>query len=476
MMMKTPLSAAALGMAAGYYVCSGLGGTPGLTLLFAVFSCVLSAAGITALGMRFEAGLCGCGKIRRRREGHSGGFAPAFLVVIFASGLFAGLLVHRHSAAREASLYWGFEPERIVVFGGVVQADSWRTRNGNILAPVSIDKVWDRADNSAGASAGVLALFDGDEPGRRFFRGDRLRLSGSLSSGEEGVFFLLAREAALVGTPPAFFQGRKNLLRKIEGIIGGFETYPFRAAWPGLFTALLLGSREKLDTELAERFRRAGAVHILALSGMHLGLLALLARLCLKPFIRGRAGDIIVLAFVFAYLWLAGPSPSLMRAALMFAGYTALLGLERRPGMTGLLAFSFVISAVFFPEDLKSLSFILSYLAMLGILLFTAPLTRFFRRWIPDPLVSPFAVSLAAQITVSPVLLVRFGLIYPGGIAASLALGPLVTAFMWTGILACAAASALRFFPLLWIFQVLMKYLYAAIVLVVELCARLPAL
>jgi competence protein ComEC len=159
----------------------------------------------------------------------------------------------------------------------------------------------------------------------------------------------------------------------------------------------------------------------------------------------------------------------------MFAVYTILSGLGRRPGMVGLLAFSFMVSAVFFPEDLQSLSFILSYLAMLGILLFTAPFIRFFRRWVPDPLVSPLAVSLAAQITVSPVLLFRFGLIYPGGIAASLALGPLVTAFMWTGILACAASGA-RFFPLLRIFQILMKYLYAAIVLVVELCARLPAI
>jgi competence protein ComEC len=209
---------------------------------------------------------------------------------------------------------------------------------------------------------------------------------------------------------------------------------------------------------------------------MHLGLLALLARLCLRPLLRGRAGDAVVLLLVFVYLWLAGPRPSLVRAALMFAGYTILDALDRRPGLLSLLFFSFIASAIFFPQDLRSLSFVLSYLAMLGIVLFTAPVKRFLLRWTPHTLAAPLAVSLAAQAAVSPVMLAAFGIVSPGGIPASVSLGPLVTVFMWMGILACLSSilPAPFSYPLLWALSFVMKYLYAAIALVVELCSRIP--
>jgi competence protein ComEC len=345
-------------------------------------------------------------------------------------------------------------------------------------------RVWDASGNSARASADVLAVFSEKNlfasgtsvSGRkRFFQGEKLILDGELSPNEDGVF-LFVRESHPGETPPPLFAHRKNLLLKIEARITAFQNHPFRSAWPGLFIALLLGNQEYLDTGLADRFREAGAVHVLALSGMHLGLLALLARLCLKPLAPGRCGDCIILVLIFAYLWLAGPRPSLLRAALMFAAYTLLAILDRRPGLLSLLAFSFIVSALFFPQDLESLSFILSYLAMLGILLFTKPLNCFLRRWLPEILSMPLSVSLSAQAAVSPVLLAVFGILSPGGIPASLALGPLVTAFMWTGILACAFSvlPAPLSYPAAWILSFVMKYLYASIALVVEVCSRVP--
>ena len=180
-----------------------------------------------------------------------------------------------------------------------------------------------------------------------------------------------------------------------------------------------------------------------------------------------------MLVLVAVYLWLAGPRPSLVRAALMFALYILFSLRDRTPGLLVFLAFSFIVSAVIFPEDLKSLSFILSYLAMLGILLWTSPIKRFFMRWLPEPIAVSLAISLAAQTAVSPVLFAYFGLVYPGGIPASMALGPLVAAFMWTGILACFAA-ALPFTPASWVVSFVMKCLFSAITFVVDLCARLP--
>ncbi|MDR1932028.1 MAG: ComEC/Rec2 family competence protein [Spirochaetales bacterium] len=512
--MKTPFAAAALGLAAAYYVCAGAdprpavsaAGFPAVSLIAAGFACVLASAAISCAWFApARRGRCLMPSALKAAGPGPAGFPLYFLALCAAAGVFAGVLVHEHQRLTENSAYYGFAAEKLTRFEGHVQSDSRISKNGNILAPLRIVRVWDPAGNSAGASADVIALFSPDSrrlgagtsgTGKsfaaeevRFFQGERLRLTGSLSR-PAGVSFLFAREAVPESVSPLFAL-RKKFLLKIEARIASFQTGPplaeaagksprparrSRTAWPGLFTALLLGNQENLDTELAEGFRRAGVVHVLALSGMHLGLLALLARLCLRPFIRGRMGDAITLLLVLAYLWLAGPRPSLLRAAIMFAGYTILYSLDRRPGLLSLLFFSFIASAVFSPQDLRSLSFILSYLAMLGILLFSAPVNHILRRWIPRSLAAPLAVSVAAQIAVSPLMLAVFGLVAPGGIPASVGLGPLVTAFMWTGILTCALSvlPAPLSYPPAWALSFVMNGLYAAITLIVELCARIP--
>jgi ComEC/Rec2-related protein len=445
-----------------------------------VFACILASAAIA--GSSAAAFGILNGKTGKKSFVRSGSFPLAFLVLCAALGLFAGVLVNRHDRIYQDSAYFGFAADKLVRFEAVVQSDSRPAKNGRVLASLRIERVWDASGNSAAASAGALAFFGSDPPAAagavqppRSFQGEKLILDGRLAVDTGGIF-LFVREARPGADPPALFSFRKNLLIKIEMRITAFQNRPFRAEWPGLFIALLLGNQEYLDTRLAERFKDAGAVHILALSGMHLGLLALLARLCLKPLAPGRAGDCLILFLIFAYVWLAGPRPSLMRAALMFTAYTILALFDRRPGLLVILAFSFIVSAIFFPQDLQSLSFILSYLAMLGILLFTKPLSRLIRKWIPETLALPLSVSLAAQAAVSPVLLAVFGILSPGGIPSSIALGPLITAFMWTGILACICSNLPPplSHPFVWISGFSMNCLYAVIKLVVELCARIP--
>ncbi|MDR1625488.1 MAG: ComEC/Rec2 family competence protein [Spirochaetia bacterium] len=460
--MKIPLVSAALGMAVSYYLCS-LGALPfPAEIPCLVCALVVASAAIALTSVPL-----------RRREG----FSPRVLALCAALGLFAGVLVSRHGLIRQDSAYFGFPADKPARFEALVRGDSRFSKNDTLFAPLHITRVWDALGNRAQASADVLAVFGAEAArGKRFFRGETLILKGELSEGDGDGPFLFVRETLPGGSAPALAAHRKNLLLAIEARITAFQNRPFRSAWPGLFAALLLGNQEYLGTGIADRFREAGAVHVLALSGMHLGLLALLARLCLKPLAPGRVADGIVLALVLAYLWLAGPLPSLLRAAFMFAGYTLLAMFDLRPGPLCLLALSFIVSALFFPQDLQSLSFILSYLAMLGILILTKPINRFCCRWLPHIISLPLSVSLAAQAAVSPVLLAVFGILSPGGIPASLGLGPLLTAFMWTGILACilGVLPAPASYPLSWLFSLAMKYLYAAIVFLVELCSRIP--
>ena len=479
--MGTPLVAAGLGMAAAYYLCC-LWANPAAFLLCMLAACVTASAAISCFSPA---------------PFHKG-FSTRLICLCLACGLSAGALVYRREVQAKEALFWGFAEKRIAGFSCCVQSDSSPGKNGAVLAQVTITGIWDIAGNYAKTENRVLAFFReeaknlspppgytaggrgnlsgaaGRPPGLRFFQGQTLRISGSLSRGENGELFLFVRSVRVETEPSAFFTLRKNMLLKIESVITSFEIRPFRSAWPGLFAALLLGNQQYLDTQLADRFRQAGTVHILALSGMHLGLLALLVQLLLRPFFHGRAADCIVLVMVGVYLWLAGPRPSLVRAAIMFALYIILSLCDRKPGLLVLLAFTFIVSAVIFPEDLRSLSFILSYLAMLGILLGTAPIKRFVMRWMPGAIATPFAISVAAQAAVSPVLLARFGLLYPGGIPASMALGPLVTVFMWTGILACISTALPFAHPASWVLSFAMKFLYAAIGFVVDICAHIP--
>ena len=426
-------------------------------------------AGFLPLCLSFAAASAGItlSALRLRR---AAGYPTALLVIAAAAGIFAGVCLGLYLRSLEFSRYWGLPPERVVKLEGRVIQDSRPSRSGGAGFPVRVHRVRDFHGNRATARTDVWVLVPG---GGRYFWGDVLEIDGRPSAGgKDGRFFVYAGGSPPHSTPASRFYGlRAGILRRIgevTGTLGG--------PWAGLLAALLLGVREDLDRELAEVFRRSGAAHILALSGMHLGLAAVLLRFFLRPLFGRGAGDILTLVFIVAYVLLVGPLPSILRAALMFAVYILLRCLGRRPeGMT-LLSVSFLVMSVLRTEDLGSPSFILSYLAIAGIILLSRRIRRLLIPVVPEPLLSPLSVSLAAQLAVSPVLLFLFGAIHPAGVLSSVFLGPIIAIFLWTGIPACAVAG---FAPgasiLLQGFQFVLKYLYTAVTMIAGFFARFPS-
>jgi competence protein ComEC len=243
--------------------------------------------------------------------------------------------------------------------------------------------------------------------------------------------------------------------------------------WGGLALALLLGIRDNLQNDIAVNYRKAGVSYILALSGMHLAIIsALIAFLLKKPLgLKGAAiaGSVIVVLYVY----IVGAQPSLERAAIMYIlGSLALIkALPKSPGL--ILSLSFIIQTVNSPVSALSISFILSYSALAGILLLNGIFTSILRGIIPDKISSPLSASLGAFLATASITLGCFGELRPIGILAGLVMVPLTTVFMVLSL----AAPILLLIPGL---QQIANFTLSAIYTALDLCSRnaatLPAI
>lgn len=177
---------------------------------------------------------------------------------------------------------------------------------------------------------------------------------------------------------------------------------------------MTLGEKTVLTRETRETFNTTGAAHILAISGLHLGIIYMLVTLL----IRGRrwrmTSQILTLLLLWAFAFLVGMTPSVVRAATMLTVY-GLLSLGYRQKMSlNVLAFTAILLLVIHPDDLFNIGFQMSFLAVLSILLFYPPFNSLLsQRWLIEHRLTSFLwgmciVSLAAQIGVAPLIAFYF--------------------------------------------------------------------
>lgn len=140
----------------------------------------------------------------------------------------------------------------------------------------------------------------------------------------------------------------------------------------GVITALTLGDRELLDREQLDAFARSGVMHIMAVSGLHVGMISM-ALSWMLFFLRGRLKPlkaVITVPLLWVFAFITGLSPSVLRATIMFTFLQAGT-LTHRPAssMNSLLASAFIMTAAR-PAVLFEAGFQLSYLAVAFIILF----------------------------------------------------------------------------------------------------------
>ena len=230
-------------------------------------------------------------------------------------------------------------------------------------------------------------------------------------------------------------------------ITSKLEQASFEPEALGVIQALLLGQRNDISEATYNNYKNAGAVHILAVSGLHIGVLLLLLQFLLQPLESLPKGKTVKLIVIVLFLWcfalLAGFSASVVRAVTMFSFVAYALYLNRPSNTFNILALSmFFILLVINPMLLFQAGFQMSYAAVFAIV-WLYPLLQ--KLWLPKSRMVKkvwqlLSVSIAAQLGVLPISLFYFHQ-FPGlFFVSNLLIVPFLGLVLGMGILVIALA------------------------------------
>jgi competence protein ComEC len=448
-----PVFCAAAGTAAGFYTSFLFNALPFIIFYFLILIGLVFFQSYVIF-CRYAAKIDSRFKLKRKLH------LVCTCVFVFFAGIAIGFIA---SNAGNRQPHFALIPEKITAIEGVLQEDPVIISSGNAMARISLRRCAYMSTNGLlrATSSGEITVFFPQisaEKLREFGRGTAVFTEGSLrlSSSEDWLFS--ADSMHIVKPAPGIERMRTSIrLYMIERAAG--------KEWGGLAIALLLGIKDNLDSDLAAMYRRTGCSYILALSGMHLAVLAALISFLLKPALGLKPASIAGAVIICLYCFLTGPMSSLNRAALMYLlGVVAILGfLPRQP--LAIFSLSFLIQIIFTPAQGYTISFMLSYIALFGIFIIGQPLYELFAGKIPDFLMQPLSASCGAFLATAGITGYVFGYIAPIGILAGLFLVPLTTLYM--------------IFSLVWLlldFGFPLSVLYRIKEWIVGLAAKVPAI
>ena len=335
---------------------------------------------------------------------------------------------------------------------------------------LDVDRVSAGEDMEAVSGAVQVTAFETSDLVRQreppYYRyGDRLRLTGTLEPppdledfdfpaylASQGIHTVASfPEVSLIdeGGGHAFYRWlyatRGRLERSIDNVVPEPQA--------SLGKALLLGLRDDLPDGMVDRFRRTGTSHVLAISGLHVGVL-MAVTLALGRTLLGRRYHLYLLPpliVVWLYALLSGMSPSVTRAAIMGTVYLAALSLGRPRSVLPALGLAAAVMVALSPNVLTGVSFQLSFAAMAGIALMAEPISRWTQRalearlWtgggLPGPIVAASDITgmtMAATLATLPLVAFYFESVSPAGIPTTLLVLPALPA-----VLVTQAAAAL---------------------------------
>lgn len=242
-------------------------------------------------------------------------------------------------------------------------------------------------------------------------------------------------------------------------------------------SALLLGKRNELEPEQVRAYASAGAMHVLAVSGLHVGILFFILKFMLGFLKKWRRGKwfyvVLILSFLWFYAMLTGFSASVLRASTMFS--FILIGEEiinRKVSIYNMLASSAIVLILIDPFIVFSVGFQLSYLAVIGIVYFQPKIYKMFyvKNWLLDQAWKITAVSLAAQIATFPLGIYYFHQFPVYFFVSNLIVIPMATLALYLGVLLLIFSS----FGISVLFGTLLNYIMIALNKAVALVEEIP--
>jgi len=197
-----------------------------------------------------------------------------------------------------------------------------------------------------------------------------------------------------------------------ERIIKMYEERGVKGKRLALVSAITLGQKNRLDPDVKQIFINAGIMHIMAVSGLHAGVLSLFI-FGMLFFMKGKLNTlriVITILILWVFAFVTGLTPSVLRATLMFSFLQAGNLLNRRVnGINSVLASAFVL-IIIQPSVITDAGFLLSYAAVIYIIGFYQKLYLKinFKRWLPDKIWQSVVVTIVAQAGTLPLTIMLF--------------------------------------------------------------------
>jgi competence protein ComEC len=452
-----PALAAAIGAAAAYYAAAPLFYHRPVfsVMLFLILTVIVSFFRVLSLlpSALFSGETrphAATGRIRLTKR-------AAIFAVFFTGGILAGFFA-RGAAFRASLVAPGLPRAAITGISGTLLDDPRTNSSSRGMANLRLAESAAAGGVRASARGRALVFFpEGSIPRlKEFGRGSTIFVEGNFvepKNNFDGGAMFRAKGVHIVKPPSALERLRTRCRLSVIDI--------FAEKWGGLALALFLGIKDNLDSELAQKYQKSGCSYILALSGMHLAVVSSIIAFALKKPLGMKAAAALGSCFILLYVYLVGAAPSLSRAALMYIIGAVAIVFSFPKNALQLLALSFIAQIIIDPLSGTSISFILSYLALAGILILGGRIEFFTRGKLPPFLSEPLSISLGAFLATISVTVFFFGELRFTGIAAGLIMAPLTTLFMMLSI----AYIPLHFIfpplniPLGWALSVLYKLL-----------------
>ena len=391
----------------------------------------------------------------------------------FRAGWFNGLLINIGFIA----LGW-----LMVFYKDVSNSDNWLNQQyqaGSLVTAILEEPVsekensykamarietLDYSDSVRFVKGNILIYFKKDSAAARLDYGSVVVFDKSLqpirSAGNPGAFDY-ARYAALQGIYQQVYlqPGDYRLLPAVRGnrltrflfttrasILSVLTRYIPGEREAGLAEALLVGYKDDLDKTLVQSYSNTGVVHIIAISGMHLGLIYWILTLILTP-LRARSSTrwmvpVLTVTGLWIFSLIAGGGPSILRSAVMFSCIAIGESIQRKTYIYNSLAASAFILLCIDPFWLGDAGFQLSYAAVLSIVIFRKPVYNWltFQNKIVETVWQLCAVTIAAQILTTAVSIYHFHQFPVYFLLTNLLAVPLSSLVVLLEILLCAIA------------------------------------
>ncbi len=203
---------------------------------------------------------------------------------------------------------------------------------------------------------------------------------------------------------------KNHLQKKLKNIILNNDAY-------AVASALVLGDRDHLSKEVKENFQHTGGMHVLAVSGLHVGLIGFLLILLSrfnkpKPHLLKMIQALIIISGIWIYSLITGLPDSAFRAAIMLSLYILSKAFNKKTNSINILIAALIISLYVDPFCLYKVGFQFSYLALISILIFYKPIANLIitkYTWL-NKFWQLNALSISAQILIAPLSIYYFSL------------------------------------------------------------------